>query len=58
MGLIDEVKKKRDSWISRFEEQRQEQVYEPDTRPPEVVKKEILENCRRVGVFPKKEGDR
>lgn len=58
MGLIDEVKKKRDSWISRFEEQRQEQVYEPDTRPPEVVEKEILENCRRVGVFPKKEGDR
>lgn len=58
MGLIDEVKKKRDSWISRFEEQRQEQVYEPDTRAPEVVEKEILENCRRVGVFPKKEDGR
>ena len=54
MGLIDDVRKRRDSWISRFEEQRQEEEYEPDTRDPEVVEKEIFENCRKVGVFPKK----
>ena len=53
MGLIDDTRKKRDSWIVRFEEQRQEEEYEPDTRSPEVIDKEIEENCKRVGVFPK-----
>ena len=53
MGLIDDTRKKRDSWIVRFEEQRQEEEYEPDTRSPEVLEKEIEENRKRVGVFPK-----
>lgn len=53
MGLIDDTRKRRDSWITRFEEQRQEEEYEPDTRSPEVIQKEIEENCKRVGVFPK-----
>jgi hypothetical protein len=52
MGLIDDTRKRRDSWISRFEEMRQEEEYEPDTRSPEVVEKEIQENCSKVGVFP------
>ena len=55
MGLIDDTRKRRDSWIVRFEEQRQEEEYEPDTRSPEVIEKEIEENKRRVGVFPKLE---
>ena len=57
MGLIDDTRKRRDSWIMRFEEQRQEEEYEPDTRSPEVVEKEIRENCSKVGVFPKIENN-
>ena len=53
MGLIDDTRKRRDSWIVRFEEQRQEEEYEPDTRSPEVVEEEIRENCSKVGVFPR-----
>jgi hypothetical protein len=53
MGLIDDARKRRDSWISRFDEQRQEEEYVTDTRDPEIVDKEILENCKRVGVFQK-----
>lgn len=53
MGLIDDTRKKRDSWIVRFEEQRQEEEYEADTRSDEAIEKEIEENRKRVGVFPK-----
>lgn len=55
MGLIDDTRKRRDSWIVRFEEQRQEEEYEPDTRSAEAIEKEIEENRKRVGVFPKLE---
>ncbi len=53
MGLIDDTRKRRDSWITRFEEMRQEEEYEPDKRSAEEVEKEIRENCSKVGVFPK-----
>lgn len=53
MGLIDDTRKRRDSWIMRFEEMRQEEEYEPDKRSPEEVDKEIQENCSKVGVFPR-----
>ena len=57
MGLIDDTRKRRDSWIMRFEEMRQEEEYEPDKRSPEEIEKEIRENCSKVGVFPKIDKD-
>lgn len=53
MGLIDDVRKKRDSWIRRFEEQRQEEEYDPHNLDPVAEEKQILENRKKVGVFPK-----
>lgn len=56
MGLIDDVRKRRDSWIKRFEEQRQEEEYEPGSNEDaEEEEKRIMENRRKVGVFPKKD---
>ncbi len=57
MGLIDDTRKRRDSWIMRFEEMRQEEEYEPDKRGSEEVEKEIRENCSKVGVFPEIDKD-
>lgn len=58
MGLIDDVRKRRDSWIKRFEEQRQEEEYDPGSKAnPEEEEKRIMENRRKVGVFPKKDSD-
>ncbi len=54
MGLIDEVRNRRDSWTKRFEEHRDfdDGMCEND---PEAEEKRILENRRNVGVFsPKK----
>lgn len=53
MGLIDDVRKKRDSWIKRFEEHRQEDEDGVEL-DPEEEQKLIMENRRKVGVFPKK----
>jgi hypothetical protein len=56
MGLVDDVRKKRDSWVRRFEEHRQEDESVPENRDPKEEEKRIMENLRRVGVFEVKEG--
>lgn len=57
MGLIDEVRRKRDSWSKRFEEHRQDEEYdfEHEHINAEKVEQEIERNKKMVGVFPKKE---
>ncbi|MCZ6639280.1 MAG: hypothetical protein O7C70_08445 [Candidatus Dadabacteria bacterium] len=57
MGLIDDTRKRRDSWIKRFEEQRQEEEWSPDNVDPKIEEERILENRRKVGVFPLKPKD-
>jgi len=52
MGLVDDTRKRRDSWIKRFEEQRQEEEWNPNQDNPEAEEKRILENRKNVGVFP------
>ncbi|MGB2691356.1 MAG: hypothetical protein WBB48_04670 [Thermodesulfobacteriota bacterium] len=52
MGLVDDTRKRRDSWIKRFEEQRQEEEWNPEKSDPEAEEKRILENRKNVGVFP------
>jgi len=54
MGLIDDVRKRRDSWVKRFEEHRQEEEGEYVKNDPEEEQKRIMENRSKVGVFPKK----
>lgn len=51
MGLIDDVRKKRDSWVKRFEEHRQEDEGGHENLDPAEEEKRIKENLRRVGVF-------
>jgi hypothetical protein len=51
MGLIDDVRKKRDSWVRRFEEHRQEDEGDRERPDPEEEERRIRENQRRVGVF-------
>ena len=55
MGLIDEVRKKKDSWMARFEEHRQDEGEEERSVDRGKEKEEILENRKMVGIFPKKE---
>ena len=54
MGLIDDTRKRRDSWIKRFEEMRQEEEWNPENIDSEAEEKRILENRKKVGVFPPK----
>ncbi|MGH7807506.1 MAG: hypothetical protein ACRENT_05385 [Thermodesulfobacteriota bacterium] len=57
MGLIDDVRKKKDSWMARFEEHRQDKD-EPDDRSSLDIEKEeeeILVRRKMVGVFPEKD---
>ncbi len=55
MGLIDDTRKKRDSWIQRFEEQRQEEELDSAEKiDPEAEEIRIAENRKNVGVFPPK----
>ena len=57
MGLIDEIRKKRDSWSARLEEHRRE----PDEKDPDNSDgadsddELILKNRNNVGNFPKRE---
>jgi hypothetical protein len=51
MGLIDDVRKKRDSWAKRFEEHRQEEEGAHENLDPAEEEKRIKENLKRVGVF-------
>jgi hypothetical protein len=57
MGLIDEIRKKKDSWMVRFEEHRQDEDEEEESRDISEEKKEeeVMRNREMVGVFPKKE---
>lgn len=54
MGLIDDTRKRRDSWIKRFEEQRQEEEWNPEDADSKAEEERILENRKNVGVFPPK----
>ena len=51
MGLVDDVRKRRDSWVRRFEEHRQEDEKAHENLDPAEEEKRIKENLRRVGVF-------
>ena len=55
MGLIDEIRKNRDSWMARFEEHRQDEGEEERPVDREKEQEEILRNRKMVGVFPKKD---
>ena len=57
MGLVDDIRKKRDSWMGRFEEHRQdegeEEGYSKIDREKE--EEEILRNRKMVGIFTRKD---
>lgn len=53
MGLIDDLRKRRDSWIARFEEHRQERNEEEDLVFHENEEEEIKIRRKMVGIFPK-----
>jgi len=55
MGLIDDIRKRRDSWTKRFEEHRDEEEYdyEFEKNNAEKVAEEIKRNRENVGVFQK-----
>lgn len=55
MSLINAVRDKRDSWLVRFEEQRQPEEYTAPTGGDRDAENErVLRNRAKVGVFPKK----
>ena len=56
MGLVDDVRKKRDSWVRRFEEHRQEDEGSHVSQDPKEEEKRIMENRRKVGVFEDRKG--
>ncbi|MGE5443945.1 MAG: hypothetical protein ACM3SR_04995 [Ignavibacteriales bacterium] len=57
MGLIDDVRKKRDSWMGRLEEHRQDEDEEGEYSEIDKEKEEveILKNRKMVGVFQRKD---
>lgn len=58
MGLIDDIRKKRDSWTARLEEHRKEQE-EKDANNSEGTEDidDLIQKSRsKVGDFPRKEG--
>ncbi len=57
MGLIDEIREKRDSWMGRLEEHRQDEEESEDDSMihSEKEEEEIVRKRRMVGVFTKKE---
>ncbi len=57
MGLIDDVRKKKDSWMARFEEHRQDKDESDDRFSLDIEKEEeeILMRRKMVGVFSEKE---
>lgn len=57
MGLIDDIRKKRDSWTARLEEHRKDSE-ENDSHNSDVIENSddlIMKNRSRVGNYPKKE---
>lgn len=57
MGLIDDIREKRDSWMRRFEEHRQNEGGEAEYSEIDGEKEEveILKNRKMVGVFRRKD---
>lgn len=56
MSLINKIREKRDSWLVRFEEQRQREDYSQyQSIDREKENEEIAKKRAMVGVFPKKE---
>ena len=55
MGLIDNIRKQRDSWTKRFEEHRDEEEYDHEYEKNNLdrIEAEIKRNREKVGVFPK-----
>ena len=51
MGLIDNIRKRRDSWIARFEEHRQERDEGEDLVIQENEEEEIKMRRKMVGIF-------
>jgi hypothetical protein len=56
MGLIDEIRKKRDSWTARLEEHRREPEEKDGDNSDDAddVDELILKNRSKVGNFPKR----
>ncbi len=55
MGLVDEIRNRRDSWSQRLEEQRVSQKpydHEFEKRNAKKIEKEIKKNRDMVGKFP------
>ncbi len=57
MGLIDDIRKKRDSWTARLEEHRMEPEEKEvgNSDGTDNIDELILKNRSNVGNFPKKE---
>ena len=55
MGLVDEIRNRRDSWSRRLEEQRVSQEpydHEFEKRNTRRIEEEIKKNRKMVGKFP------
>lgn len=60
MGLVDEVRNRRDSWTRRLEEQRsreEEYDHEREERNAARIAEEIEKTRSLVGKFPRKKED-
>ncbi len=57
MGLIDDIRKRRDPWAARLEEHRKELEEKDAHNPDDIVNTDdlIQKNRINVGRFPKKE---
>ncbi len=56
MGLIDDIREKRDPWMGRFEEHRKNEDEEECSRiDREKEEEEILRRRKMVGMFPREE---
>ena len=60
MGLVDEIRNRRDSWTRRLEEQRaceEDYDHESEERNAVRIAEEIEKNRSMVGRFPRKKED-
>ena len=51
MGLIDEIRNRRDSWMSRFEEHRKD-IDDENEDVVDIEDEEIMRNRKMVGILP------
>ncbi|MDA2918165.1 hypothetical protein MYX76_01490 [Desulfobacterota bacterium AH_259_B03_O07] len=55
MGLIDQIRNRRDSWTARFEEHRRD-IDDENADAVEIEDEEIMRNRKMVGILtPEKE---